>query len=133
MEGTNIMTMSCASLSPSPDSAVADLSFRSLRRAAAHILGLTVARWGIFLVKPQFEYRAPPSSFHGVVREPGALRAILLDLVAELAGEGVAVEKAAASPIRGRKGNREFLFLLRAGPRQAVAREAELPKDLLLE
>jgi 23S rRNA (cytidine1920-2'-O)/16S rRNA (cytidine1409-2'-O)-methyltransferase len=133
MEGTNIMTVSRASFSPSTDSAVADLSFRSLRRAAAHILGLTTGGWGIFLVKPQFEYRAPPSSFHGVVRDQGALRAILSDLVAELAGEGVAVEKAAASPIRGRKGNREFLFLLRAGPRRAAAREAALPEDLLLE
>jgi len=133
MEGINIMTVSRASLSPSPDSAVADLSFRSLRLAAAHILGLTIGGWGIFLVKPQFEYRAPPASFRGVVREPGALRAILSDLVAELAGEGVAVEKAAASPIRGRKGNREFLFLLRAGPQQAAAQEAGLLNDLLLD
>jgi 23S rRNA (cytidine1920-2'-O)/16S rRNA (cytidine1409-2'-O)-methyltransferase len=133
MEGTNIMTVTGSALSPSPDSAVADLSFRSLRRAAAHILGLTVGGWGIFLVKPQFEYRAPPSSFHGVVREPGALREILSELVAELAGEGVAVEKAAGSPIRGRRGNREFLFLLRAGPRQEATPEAVLPDDLLLE
>jgi hypothetical protein len=32
--------------------------------------------------------------------------------VADLAREGVTLERALPSPLRGRKGNREFLFLL---------------------
>ena len=40
-EGTNIMSLRPGSLEPAPQAAVADLSFRSLRGAASHILGLT--------------------------------------------------------------------------------------------
>jgi 23S rRNA (cytidine1920-2'-O)/16S rRNA (cytidine1409-2'-O)-methyltransferase len=125
MEGTNIMTVGAADLDPQPDWAAADLSFRSLRRAAAHLLSLTLRSRGIFLVKPQFEYRNPPPDFKGVVRERGALHDILSELVDGLAGEGVGVEKALASPILGRKGNREFLFLLRAGPVDSAKRLLE--------
>jgi 23S rRNA (cytidine1920-2'-O)/16S rRNA (cytidine1409-2'-O)-methyltransferase len=115
MEGTNIMALTPGDLDPIPDWAAADLSFRSLRRAAAHILSLASRHRGIFLVKPQFEYRDPPPDFTGVVRAPRAIYDILSDLVDGLITEGVTVEKALASPIRGRKGNREFLFLLGVG------------------
>jgi 23S rRNA (cytidine1920-2'-O)/16S rRNA (cytidine1409-2'-O)-methyltransferase len=133
MEGTNVMAVHGAELEPRPDEAVADLSFRSLRRAAAHILGLTTEGRGIFLVKPQFEYRNPPGDFKGVVRGSGALRAILSDLVAGLEEEGVGVENALESPIRGRKGNREFLLLLRNGAVKGAAATDSLLKKLLLE
>jgi 23S rRNA (cytidine1920-2'-O)/16S rRNA (cytidine1409-2'-O)-methyltransferase len=112
-EGTNIMALVPGDLDPPPAWAAADLSFRSLRRAAAHILLLAGLRMGVFLVKPQFEYRDPPPDFKGVVREPRALHDILSDLLVDLAAEGVTAHKAVASPIHGRKGNREFLFLLR--------------------
>jgi 23S rRNA (cytidine1920-2'-O)/16S rRNA (cytidine1409-2'-O)-methyltransferase len=120
MEGTNIMALAKVDFEPPPDWAAADLSFRSLRRAAAHILTLAGLHIGIFLVKPQFEYRDPPPDFRGVVREPRALHDILSDLLADLATEGVTAEKAIASPIRGRKGNSEFLFLLRGGSSPAA-------------
>ena len=115
MERTNIMSLKPADLDPPPGRAVADLSFRSLQGAARHILGLTIEGWGIFLVKPQFELRYPDDDFHGVVRDTRTLRLILLDLVNRLGAEGVQVEKGIQSPIAGRKGNREFLFLLRLG------------------
>ena len=50
MEGTNILHVARAALDPPPGRAVADLSFRSLRGAARHILELTTEGWGIFLV-----------------------------------------------------------------------------------
>jgi 23S rRNA (cytidine1920-2'-O)/16S rRNA (cytidine1409-2'-O)-methyltransferase len=113
MERTNIMSLNRPDLDPLPGRAVADLSFRSLQGAARHILELTVEGWGIFLVKPQFELRRPPSDFHGVVRDPGDARSIVEDLVQRLDAEGVTVEKQIPSPVPGRKGNREILFLLR--------------------
>jgi 23S rRNA (cytidine1920-2'-O)/16S rRNA (cytidine1409-2'-O)-methyltransferase len=112
MERTNVMSLSRASFSPCPDQAVADLSFRSLRGAAAHILGLTSEGRGIFLVKPQFEWDDPPADFHGVVTGRARLLAILQELFSRLQGEGVFPMKGTLSPIRGRKGNRELLFLL---------------------
>ena len=132
-EGTNVMALGVADLDPVPTSAVADLSFRSLHGAARHILALTAGGWGIFLVKPQFEYRDPDPDFRGVVRDPSALQAILSDLVRGLAAEGVVVERAMPSPIRGRKGNREFLFLLRAGHGKDAAEDIGMLAGLVLE
>jgi 23S rRNA (cytidine1920-2'-O)/16S rRNA (cytidine1409-2'-O)-methyltransferase len=128
-EGTNIMTIQPGDLEPTPDCAVADLSFRSLRKAAAHILGLTRERWGIFLVKPQFEYQSPPASFHGVVSDPAEIRLILLSLLGALDAEGVHAERAMPSPITGRKGNQEFLFLMRSG-KPGIGVTVELPEGL---
>jgi len=113
MERTNIMSLEPAVFDPRPGSAAADLSFRSLQGAARHILGLVAEAWGVFLVKPQFELRNPGADFHGVVRDRQALGAIVRDLVERLEAEGVLVEKGMASPIAGRKGNREYLFLMR--------------------
>jgi 23S rRNA (cytidine1920-2'-O)/16S rRNA (cytidine1409-2'-O)-methyltransferase len=113
MERTNVMSLEPSDLDPRPGRAVADLSFRSLQGAARHILGLTTEGWGIFLVKPQFEIRDPTADFHGVVRGTATLRGIVLDLVQRLAAEGVRVDRGLQSPLAGRKGNREFLFLLR--------------------
>ncbi len=129
MEGTNIMDVRPGSLDPAPFCAAADLSFRSLRRAARHLLGLTTARQGIFLVKPQFEYDAPPADFHGVVRGTDELRRIVEALARDLAAEGVAVDRGMISPLPGRKGNRELLWLLRED--DAAAGRA-LPDEVLV-
>jgi 23S rRNA (cytidine1920-2'-O)/16S rRNA (cytidine1409-2'-O)-methyltransferase len=131
MEGTNIMDVRRSELDPSPACAVADLSFRSLRRAARHILDLTVEGRGIFLVKPQFEYADAPVDFRGVVRGPLTLRSIAEELMGDLAAEGVAVEKSMPSPLPGRKGNQELLWLLHVS---ASAAPRALPEgDLFLE
>jgi len=118
MEGTNIMHLRPGDFQPAPHRAAADLSFRSLRRAASHLLGLTSEGWGIFLVKPQFEWASPSPEFRGVVRDSRTVLSIIEDLVDGLASEDVRVERALVSPIRGRRGNRELLFLLRAGEKR---------------
>jgi 23S rRNA (cytidine1920-2'-O)/16S rRNA (cytidine1409-2'-O)-methyltransferase len=112
MERTNVMALSRQDFSPLPDQAVADLSFRSLRGAAAHILSLTSEGQGIFLVKPQFEWLNPSPEFDGVVRDAHRAYEILDDLLRVLFAEGVFARKAVMSPRPGRKGNVEFLFLL---------------------
>jgi len=108
-EGTNIMALTA--LDPVPDAAVADLSFRSLRGAAAQILSLTARGWMVALVKPQFEWANPPADFGGVVPDD-RLDEILSSLESDLVGEGVRLVKRLASPVRGRRGNQEFLALL---------------------
>ncbi len=133
-EGTNIMGIGPLDLVPAPDHAAADLSFRSLRGAARHILGLTREGWGVFLVKPQFEYLEPSADFHGVVKGAEAVRTILEDLLHDLSAEGVLAEAALASPIRGRKGNRELLFRLRlAGDKAPPVDPLEALGSLVLE
>ncbi|MFW5727366.1 MAG: TlyA family RNA methyltransferase [Spirochaetota bacterium] len=114
-ERTNIMHVQA--LDPSADAAVADLSFRSLRGAAAHIIGLTGEKWMVGLLKPQFELEGIPDpadaadDFNGVVRVEQAQH-ILEKVVNFLRDEGLRVEAISESPIVGRKGNREFLLLL---------------------
>ena len=75
LESTNIMSLHA--LPYVPEAAVADLSLRSLRKAAAHLLGLVSLGWLVALIKPQYEWTLPPADFHGVVSEDHALFSIL--------------------------------------------------------
>ncbi|TVR02019.1 MAG: TlyA family rRNA (cytidine-2'-O)-methyltransferase [Spirochaetaceae bacterium] len=111
-ERTNIMSV--AQLDPRPHAGVADLSFRSLKGAAHRLLQLTTERWAVVLVKPQFELPAGDRTFDGVIRDRTLLLQTLLRVVDTLSTEDVAVVKTMPSPVVGRRGNREFLFLVAA-------------------
>lgn len=108
-ERTNIMHVS--HLEPAAHAAVADLSFRSLRGAAGHLLGLARAGWAVLLIKPQFEWTAPPPEFDGTVPD-AELPAVLQQTLEGLEAEGAFLAELVESPIRGRAGNREFLVLV---------------------
>ena len=118
MERSNIMHIE--TLDPAPHEAVADLSFRSLRGAAAHILSLTTRGVLIALLKPQFEYRphhgtSYDDEFTGVVGDSETAERILRTVLEGLETEGIRILGVISSPIRGHRGNREFLLLLRSG------------------
>ena len=110
LENTNIMDVN--TLPFEPEAAVADLSLRSLRKAAHHILSLVSEKWLVALVKPQYEWPETPPNFDGLVKFRPALMEILNRLLRDLHGEGVFVSKIAASRLPGKKGNREFFCLL---------------------
>jgi len=132
MERTNIMHVS--SLDPPADWAVADLSFRSIRSAASHILGLTSEKFLIALIKPQFEWKEPDEEFDGIVRNRETLLSIAEEVMDELEDENAFVRKAAISPVPGRKGNREFLFWITTDSASLPGKDkllAELSSDLL--
>lgn len=112
-EQQNIMTL--ASLDPPADAAVCDLSFRSIAGAASHILSLCARDWLVGLVKPQFEVPKGLSDFHGVVKDDGLRKDVLLSVYRQLADEGVVVKDLVKSPISGHKGNTEYLALLGHG------------------
>jgi 23S rRNA (cytidine1920-2'-O)/16S rRNA (cytidine1409-2'-O)-methyltransferase len=131
LERTNVLSLSREQLPALPDGAVADLSFRSLRGAAAHLLGLTAAGWLLALVKPQFEWRSPDAGFRGVVRDPQVRAKVLGSLAADLAAEGVFLQRAAAASPSGARGNREFFFWL--SPRPGARAPEELVAELPLE
>lgn len=106
-ERQNIMDLEA--LEPQPHVAVADLSFRSMAKVATQLFTLISGDWVIFLVKPQFELENPSPDFNGVVTDDNLLRKILTEVYNKLSQEGIAIQDIIASPIRGRKGNREFL------------------------
>lgn len=114
-ERTNIMDVS--ELSPQPDAAVCDLSFRSIVGAASHILSL--CKEGAFLValiKPQFETPKGMEGFDGVIRDEAVLVDVVRSVIEALIAEGLGVHALTKSPITGTKGNTEFFALIKGEP-----------------
>ncbi|MDA3810200.1 MAG: TlyA family rRNA (cytidine-2'-O)-methyltransferase [Spirochaetaceae bacterium] len=109
-EKTNIMQLDL--LDPIPYGAVADLSFRSITEAAAKLLALVSGKVLIALVKPQFEIKNPDDNFDGIIRESEQIYSVTHEVLKKLWDEGSFVQKTALSPIKGRKGNQELLFLI---------------------
>ncbi len=110
-EKTNIMHIE--KLDPAPFAAVADLSFRSILDAASKLLTLVSGETLVALVKPQFEIKASHSGFDGIVRDTNEIYSVAYDVLKGLWDEGSYVEKTALSPVKGRKGNQELLFLIK--------------------
>lgn len=125
-ERTNIMLVE--SLKPRPMAAVADLSFRSLRRVLTRILSLTREEWCLALVKPQFEYAGDNDAFDGVVRDERERSAVVRLLLSDLREEDVYPQRILRSPILGRKGNVEYLILF---GREEVLKEADYQVSLV--
>lgn len=142
MEGTNVFDLSQDELDPVPDFAVCDLSFRSLSGIAFHIASLTRLGRVIALAKPQFERAGlagmtshvhagerlpgtadgpigadmdhePAKEFSGVVADSEG-KALVELLVAKLNDEALVCRGVCQSPVRGRRGNREYFLDLEA-------------------
>lgn len=110
LEKTNIMDLRTQTLPFPLDAAVADLSLRSLRSAAAHILSLFSGGWLIALVKPQYERTGLLAHSSGAVCGREEVLQVLRALVLALGEEGLQVLRGAPSPVAGAKGNREFFL-----------------------
>ncbi len=113
MERTNFRLLDPRRLPHAVDAAVADLSFISLRLVLPKFREtLPEGAWLVPLVKPQFEVGRFAVGKGGVVRDSGSIRAAVDGVrnFAELCGFDVVGE--IESPIRGPKGNREFLLHL---------------------
>jgi 23S rRNA (cytidine1920-2'-O)/16S rRNA (cytidine1409-2'-O)-methyltransferase len=115
LEGHNAMHLGPGDLEQTPHGAVCDVSFRSIRGLAAHLVSLVSEHWLVALVKPQFEYRSSDDAFRGVVASARRHVSILSELASALEREGLAVRRVCPSPMRGPKGNREFFFYITAG------------------
>jgi len=117
MERVNIMKVKKDMFNPIADSAVCDISFRSIRGAASHILNL-IKKTGFLLalVKPQFEWTCPDSDFSGVVTNRKKVLQIVINLIRDLSKENVFVTDEVLSPIYGSKGNMELFLMLKSEP-----------------
>jgi 23S rRNA (cytidine1920-2'-O)/16S rRNA (cytidine1409-2'-O)-methyltransferase len=101
-------------LKPRPQGVTADLSFRGLAGVAGDLLDQASEDWLLALVKPQFEYdHSQDPDFHGVITDKALIPAILEKTRKALLDEGVHLWDVALSSPKGRKGNREYFFLLR--------------------
>ncbi len=106
-ERTNILSF----INPNPeaDAAVGDLSFRSLSGAVHHVLLQTREKWGIFLLKPQFEIQNPGKDFDGVLYDKNEVRTVVQETLVSLADEGIQVIAVVPSAVQGTRGNQEYL------------------------
>ena len=114
IERQNFRYLSCEQISDSIDLAVIDVSFISL----LHILGnlncyLCDNAAIIALIKPQFEAGKGSVGKNGVVRDAKVHKAVLTNLVESAYALGYQLYNLSWSPLKGAKGNIEFLSLWR--------------------
>lgn len=101
--------------------AVIDVSFISLR-----LILPAVKKWltnpadAVALVKPQFEAGRADVGKGGIVRDRAVHRRALAEIAQFAESIGFAVADVIASPIRGQKGNIEYLMWLTIGDESAV-------------
>ena len=113
MERSNVRSLTA--LPETPDLAVIDVSFISLRLALPPLFRLLPPTAPVVgLIKPQFEAGREQVGKGGVVRSAAVHRQVLADLVDWSREQAWRIVDLAPSPIRGPAGNVEFLSLWRA-------------------
>lgn len=113
-EKQNIMNL--MELTPPAVGAVCDLSFRSISGAASHVLNLSGNNFLVCLIKPQFEIPRWQQDFSGVVKSKELLKDIMMHVYEILTEDKIGIQSLILSPIKGRKGNTEFLSYLTVKP-----------------
>ena len=127
LEGINARHLEATDLPETPDLAVVDVSFISLRLVLPALAPLL--REGadiVALVKPQFEVGREDVGAGGIVRDPRLHRAAVLKVADTAARIGCRFLGGCASPITGAEGNREFFLHLRTGAATDAAPDLDL-------
>ncbi len=102
-----------------PDIITIDVSFISVTRILPALSQFNRARI-VALIKPQFEARREMVGKGGVIREPAKHREILLDVKQRISDLNYTVTAVTPAGVKGRKGNREYFFLLEYGKKPAI-------------
>ena len=127
-ERTHVRDASVDLLGGPVDVVVADLSFISLRSVAGPLVAACAPTAElVVLVKPQFEAdRVTASRGDGVITDPGVWKGALSEVIDAFEREGATIMGAIASPIRGARGNVEFLVHIHVGPAEVPAPTVDL-------
>ncbi len=113
IERTNIRYMSRDHIPEPVDFGTVDTSFISLRLVIPAVQKFFRSNAQVVaLVKPQFEVGRQNVGKNGVVRDPALHRQVIRDLKGFFREIGINTAGVIRSPIRGAKGNVEFLALL---------------------
>ena len=114
MERTNIRHVRRDDLPFSPQGAVVDVSFISLRLVLP-VLARLLDKGApvVVLVKPQFEAGRAQVGKGGVVRDEAVRREVVDSIRTFATKQGFEVLAETTSPVLGPKGNKEFLLVLR--------------------
>ncbi len=120
MEKTNARALAREQFGDTIDFVAADLSFISIVKVFDAIREIFSPVEGVILVKPQFEAE-PGDHKKGVVRKREVHRAILVRVISALAKKGMNMKGLSCSPVKGPKGNIEFLLYFDCGMGDANA------------
>ncbi|MHC1787057.1 MAG: TlyA family RNA methyltransferase [Christensenellales bacterium] len=116
MERTNARTLTPDQFPDGPRLCVMDVSFISIRLLLPVVAAILGGEGRIVcLIKPQFEAGKGQVGKHGVVREAGTHERVLREICAACPGFGWSLRGLTYSPIKGPKGNIEFLADIRPG------------------
>ena len=114
MERVNVRNLDCGELPFRPTLVTCDVSFISLSKALPPALGCTAPGWrALVLVKPQFEAGRREVPRGGVVRSAATQRRVVGEIEQFGAGLGLTHLGTIPSPIKGARGNQEFLLAFR--------------------
>jgi 23S rRNA (cytidine1920-2'-O)/16S rRNA (cytidine1409-2'-O)-methyltransferase len=121
IERHNARQVDADALPYAPDLIVIDVSFISVSKVLAAVVGCAAQRFDcLALVKPQFEVGRAGVGKGGVVRDPALRRSALVAVGAAAQGLGAAVLGYASSGLPGPKGNLESFAWLAEGSRTGV-------------
>ena len=119
LERTNIRNLTPGMLSEPPAFATFDLSFISLKKIfPAVIKCLQPGFEAVALIKPQFEVGRGKVGKGGVVRDEEVRAGVVADIQDFIIESGWEVRGVVESPVRGPKGNVEFLIYFVDGAKQ---------------
>lgn len=134
MEGTNVRYVS--SLPEAVSLVTMDASFISSKVLLPVVKNWLTAPGGevVVLIKPQYEARRDQAARHkGVIRAVDVHRQVLLDVLDFAQQQGFAALGVIRSPLRGPKGNAEFLAHLLLGGQPSANLNALIASALLRE
>jgi 23S rRNA (cytidine1920-2'-O)/16S rRNA (cytidine1409-2'-O)-methyltransferase len=111
LERTNIVDIATPEYASTIDFAVCDVSFTSVRVVLPAVMCL-LKPTGSFLtlVKPQFEAAREDVGAGGIVRDEAVRQAALENIATAFRQAGLTVRGSCVSPIKGHKGNVEYLL-----------------------
>jgi 23S rRNA (cytidine1920-2'-O)/16S rRNA (cytidine1409-2'-O)-methyltransferase len=122
LERRNARALTAADLPYAPDLVVIDVSFISVVKVLAAVLGCAADHFDVLaMVKPQFEVGRSGVGKGGVVRDAGLRRGALLAVGEAARGHGASVLGYASSGLPGPKGNLETFVWLAEGSRAGLA------------
>lgn len=114
MERTNIRNVTLKNIEEKVDFISVDVSFISLKLVLPVAKKLLKDNGSIVaLVKPQFEAGRGKVGKNGVIRDPEIHKEVLTKVLNFIQKEKIGIEQLSFSPIKGPKGNLEFLAYLR--------------------
>lgn len=115
LERTNIRGITQEMLSEAPSFATFDLSFISLKKVLQPVIDTLEEDFqAIALIKPQFEAGRGKVGKGGVVRDSNVRREVIEEIWSFIEESGWVVLGLTESPVRGPKGNREYLLYFAA-------------------